>query len=207
MNSIATSIPEADTASDHPLLDVMLSRQSMGVLREPAPTQQELDLILDVALRAPDHGRMRPWRFVLIRGEARKTYADFLVEAVKKREGNVPDGALQKIRRILDIPLIIAVGAKVKTEERGIPEIEQLLSTGAAAMNMLNAIHAMGYGAKWVTGGNAYDRNVNEALGFTWPDRIVGFLYVGTLPPNMMPAQPRPSRADHVKDWTGPVAG
>lgn len=208
-----TSIAQADFAEhsdpgareNHPLFDVLLSRQSMGALRDPAPNQDELDLILDVALRAPDHGRLRPWRFVLIRGDARQTYADVLIEAVKKREGTMPEAAIQKTReRVLGTPLIIAVGAKIKTD-CPIPEIEQLLSAGAAAMNMLNAVHALGYGAKWVTGGNAYDRGVNEALGFTWPDRLVGLLYVGTLPPNKGPAPVRPARADHVREWTGRV--
>jgi nitroreductase len=140
---------------------------------------------------------------VLIRGGARTAYADLLVEALKRREGTPAEAAVQKLReRILGVPLIIAVGAKVKTDGP-IPEIEQLLSTGAAAMNMLNAVHALGYGAKWVTGANAYDRSVNEALGFTWPDRLVGLLFVGTKPKNLGVAVTRPVRADHVREWSG----
>src|SRR5690242_7023605 len=93
---IMTSIAQADIAEinepevrdSHPdVLDVLLSRQSFGVLRDPAPSEEDLARILDVGLRAPDHGRLRPWRFVLIRGGARTAYADLLVEALKRREG------------------------------------------------------------------------------------------------------------------------
>lgn len=106
----------------------------------------------------------------------------------------------ERIRtRILGVPLIVAVGARIRTEGP-IPEIEQLLSAGAATANMLNAIHALGYGGMWVTGAHTYDRSVNEALGFTWPDRLVGLVYIGTLkmPP---PAWPSPVLADHVRQW------
>jgi nitroreductase len=208
MTSIAQAdiaeISEPEVRDSHPdVLDVLLSRQSFGVLRDPAPSEEDLARILDVGLRAPDHGRLRPWRFVLIRGAARTAYADLLVEALKRREGTPAEAAVQKLReRILGVPLIIAVGAKIKTDGP-IPEIEQLLSTGAAAMNMLNATHALGYGAKWVTGANAYDRSVNEALGFTWPDRLVGPLFVGTKPKNLGVAVTRPVRADHVREWSG----
>jgi nitroreductase len=101
-------------------------------------------------------------------------------------------------------PLIIAVGAEVQAGHK-IPEIEQVLSAGAAAMNMLNAAHLLGYGGMWVTGANSYDPAINKALGFEAPSRLVGFLGVGT--PRPMPADapkiPRPARAQHTRDWPG----
>jgi nitroreductase len=185
-------------------LELLLSRQSANLLQEPAPDGAELDLILDAALRAPDHGRLRPWRFVLIRGERRQAWADRLAEAAKARDPvNGPMMAEKSRAWVARTPLIIAVGAEVKAGN--IPEIEQLLSAGAAAMNMLNAIHLLGYGGMWVTGANSYDPQINKALGFTAPSRLVGFLGVGT--PRPIPADApkiaRPSRAQHTKDWTG----
>lgn len=184
-------------------LDFLLSRQSYGILRDPAPSDADVELIFDAALRAPDHGRLRPWRFVLIRGDARTALVDLMVESIKRRGGAAPEAAIQKTReRIGIMPLIVAAGAKIKADGP-IPEIEQLLSTGAATMNVLNAAHALGYGAKWVTPGPVYDRTFNEALGFTWPDRLVGLLFIGTKPKEPMPAAPRAARADHVREWPG----
>ncbi len=97
--------------------------------------------------------------------------------------------------------MLIAVGAIVKGGS--IPEIEQVLSAGAAAMNMLNAIHLLGYGGMWVTGANVYDPSVNALLGFEAPSHLVGFLTVGT-PATSLPSLTRPDRTDHVVEWVDP---
>jgi nitroreductase len=121
-------------------VELLLSRQSANLLQEPAPEGAELDLILDAGLRAPDHGRLRPWRFVLIRGEQRAAWADHLAQAALARDPVNGQAMAEKSRAwVARTPLIIAVGVDMK--EGKIPEIEQLLSAGAAAMNMLNAIH------------------------------------------------------------------
>jgi nitroreductase len=192
-----------DTQQNSNDLDALLSRQSYGILRDPAPGDGDLNLIFDAALRAPDHGRLRPWRFVVIRGAAREALVDLMVESIKRRPEPAQESAIKKTReRIGTMPLIVAAGAKIKADGP-IPEIEQLLSTGAATMNVLNAAHALGYGAKWVTPGPVYDREFNAALGFTWPDRLVGMLFIGTKPKEQMPTVVRPARADHVREWLG----
>lgn len=186
-------------------LDSLLSRRSVGQLCEPAPDGDELAQIIEAGLQAPDHGRQRPWRFVTIRGDARTAFAEMLVAALKRRDLAATEAMAERIRtRILGVPLIIAVGAHINTDGR-IPEIEQLLSAGAAAANILQAIHALGYGGMWVTGAHTYDRSVNEALGFAWPDRLVGLIYIGT-PKLAPPIWPRPALADHVCEWTRPSA-
>ena len=185
-------------------LELLLSRQSAGLLQEPAPDGAELDLILDAGLRAPDHGRLRPWRFVLMRGAQRQAWADRLAEAAKARDPENGAMMAEKSRAwVARTPLIIAVGVEMKQGK--IPEIEQLLSTGAAAMNMLNAIHLLGYGGMWVTGANCYDPQVNKWLGFEAPSRLAGFLGVGTPRPQPADAPKigRPSRAQHTRDWSG----
>jgi nitroreductase len=198
MDDIRTFADQRETARQ--TLALLLERQSAGVLVEPAPQGADLDLILDAGLRAPDHGRLRPWRFVLIRGEARLAWGERLAEAAAIRDpANAPalgDRFRAWVRRT---PLIIAVGAEVQAGHK-IPEIEQILSAGAAAMNMLNAIHLLGYGGMWVTGPNAYDPRISQLLGLEAPSRLVGFLAVGT--PKPAPPAPRPQRDSHVREWT-----
>lgn len=186
-------------------LELLLDRRSANLLQEPAPEGAELDLILDAGLRASDHGRLRPWRFVLIRGAQRAAWADRVAKAALARDPANGAAIGERYRAwALRTPLIIAVGAEVRAGHK-IPEIEQLLSAGAAAMNMLNAVHLLGYGGMWVTGLNTYDESVNAALGFSAPSRLVGFLAVGTTKPQPADApQPaRPARAQHTTEWTG----
>ena len=189
-------------------LDLLLSRRSTGALAEPAPSGTELDLILEAGLRVPDHGRLRPWRFVLIRGEARTAFGECLAEAIKARDRAAPAALLDRYRAwAVRNPLLIAVGTRIRSGHP-VPEIEQVLSAGAAAMNMLNAIHLLGYAGIWVTGANAYDARVNEALGFRAPSRLVGFLGVGTPINALEPilASQRPDQSAHVFEWSAPSA-
>lgn len=188
----------------HVTLDHLLARRSVGLLQGPAPQGADLELILQAGLRAPDHGRLRPWRFVTIRGEARIAFGECLAAAAAKRDPEAAVALGERARAwVRRTPLLIAVGAIVK--EGKIPESEQMLSAGAAAMNMLNAAHLLGYGAMWVTGPNAYDPNVNALLGFEAPSRLVGFLTIGTPAPTPTPALPRPELSAHVADWQPPA--
>jgi len=184
---------------------MLLSRASVGQLRDPAPDGEVLETILAAGLRAPDHGRLRPWRFVLIRGEARQRYAECAVAALRARDPAAEQPQIDKLyNRITGVPLIIALGVQLRPDHR-IPEIEQMLSTGAAAMNLLNAVHAAGFGGVWVTGANAFDPAVAAALGFPPPHRLAGFLYVGTPKEDAPRSLLRPALADHVTEWTAPV--
>jgi nitroreductase len=186
-------------------LDAVLTRQSVApaFLREPAPDDAALESIFAAAASAPDHGRLRPWRFILIRGPARVRLGGVFAQALLKRQPDAPEAALEQERaRPMRAPLLIAVAAKVDPQHAKIPEIEQILSTAAAAQNILIAAHAQGFGAKWLTGANAYDEHVKSALGLAPDDRLIGFIHIGTIegsPPAVPHADPRA----HIVEWQG----
>ncbi len=161
-------------------------------LNEPAPDDAQLRQILHVAMSAPDHGRLRPYRFIAIRGDARYKLSEIFVEATRRREPDVDPAYLAKQReKPLRSPLIVVVVAS-PVEDDKIPEIEQVLSAGAAAHNILLASNALGFGSIWLTGANAYDPYVCGELGLAAHERIVGFIYLGTpaldIPPREIPA-------------------
>jgi nitroreductase len=186
-------------------IETLLSRRSVPALqlREPGPSQGQIDVAIDAALRAPDHGALTPWRFVLIHGAARVRLSELFVRRLQQREPATPPGKLEKARTMpLTAPLVIAVGAHLRQDHK-VPEVEQLLSTGAAVMNLLNAFHALGYGAIWLTGGNAYDPEIARALGFDAQERCLGFVYVGSKPRKDGAAPHRPERAALMRDWAG----
>jgi nitroreductase len=196
--------PPAVPRDDAPaVLGALLSRRSGWPLAAPAPSDDELGQILDTALRAPDHGDLRPWRLVVVRGAARDALGDAFVQAAIGR-GEDAASAERFRRKALAAPVIVALGARV-VEGHKIPVEEQLLTVGAGAMNMLNAIHALGYGGFWSTGANGHDPRVAAALGLRAPDRLLGFLYIGTAQQPSTTA-PRPDRRDHVREWSGPAA-
>lgn len=161
-------------------IDALLSRRSARTLTEPAPDAGALELIFSSATRAPDHGRLRPWRFVVVRGEARGRFGELLAEHLQRTNGQLSAETLQRERqKAFRAPLIVVVAARCNPAVK-IPLIEQTLSAGAAAHAMMLAAFALGFNAMWKTGGAAYDTLVKTALGLEPGDAIVGFLYLGT---------------------------
>jgi nitroreductase len=181
-------------------IEALLRRYSGRSLVEPAPDEAALGLILESATRAPDHGRLRPWRFIVIRSEDRAAFGELLADHMRRTKASVSDEALERERRkAFRAPLIVAVAAVI-TPEGKIPPIEQILSAGAAAQNMLHAAFALGFNAVWKTGGAAYDDGVKAALGLESKDAIVGFMYMGTDAegPGTLP---RPDWRQYVQTW------
>jgi nitroreductase len=172
-------------------------------LRDPGPSPEQIHAAIDAALSAPDHGMLRPWRFVLIRGEARARLAELFVGRMLERDPATPPAKLEKARRMpTSAPLVIAAGARIVAQHK-IPELEQLLASAAGIMNLLNVFHAQGYGAIWLTGGNAYDPQIAAALGFGAQERCLGFVYVGSTASAQAPAARRPERNAFIRDWSG----
>lgn len=182
-------------------LDLLLQRHSPWPLTDPAPSAQDLDLVFQAALRAPDHGQLQPWRFITIRGEARLALGEVFAQAARQRD---PEEDGERFRnKAMAAPLLIAICARVLAPHK-IPESEQVLAVGAAAMNMLNALHLLGWGGFWATGLNSYDPRVQRALGLGEADRLLGFLYVGT-PKEATRAPERRAPESFVREWTGPA--
>jgi nitroreductase len=162
------------------LLDGIQTRTSPSKLGEPAPSREIIQRIIEAGVRAPDHGRLRPWRFVVLAGDARKQLGDAMAEMLRTK---MPDATQDQLdgerRKPLRAPVIVAVAAHVTPGK--IPEIEQVLAVGAAVQNMMLAAHALGFGAMWKSGGAAYDINVKRLLQLDDRDHIVAFLYLGSV--------------------------
>jgi nitroreductase len=172
-------------------------------LTGPGPDEAMLARILAAGASAPDHGRLRPWRFIVIRGAARERLGEVFAEALVKRQPDAPVEALEQERsRPLRAPVVLAVVARLDPQHPKIPEIEQILSTGAAVENILLAAHAQGFGAKWLTGANAYDAHVMAALGLAANDRLAGFVHLGTVD-GKPPQVPHADARDLTVEWQG----
>ncbi len=169
---------------------------SAPTLRAPAPTPEELRVLLSLATRAPDHGKLSPWRFVILEGAGKAAFVAAL-EAIAAAREDEPK-ALAKLGKIRIPPLTVAVVSHYTPGE--IPEWEQRLSSGAVCTILIIAAHAMGYGANWITDWYAYDEAANELLGLTAGERVAGFVHIGT-PAEDPQERVRPDLAALVSRW------
>lgn len=170
-----------------PALAALLARASVPprLMREPAPDQAVLDLAVAAALRAPDHGGLRPARFVFVSGTAREALGALLADSLARREPGTPTERLDIERaKPLRAPLIVAAGAAIRHDRPGVPPWEQEASAAASTMNFLNALDALGFGAVWLSSGALRDAVVKQALGFDRGDTLLGWVYVGTPGPD-----------------------
>jgi nitroreductase len=183
-------------------LDLLLTRESALKLDAPAPSAADLDTMFQSAVRAPDHGRLRPWRFVVIEGDKRARFGELMAESMRRRDPDVAADMLDRERaKPMRAPTIVVAAAHVQKGHR-IMECEQIAAAAAAAQNIMLAAHALGYGAMWKTGEPAYDPGVKTAIGLDAEDEIMGFLYLGTNVGTASTA-PRPAARDQVTVWAG----
>lgn len=183
-------------------IELLITRSSNGKLQEPAPDATTLALAVQAALRAPDHANLRPWRLQIVRGDARARLGDVFADALAQRQPGATQAELDKVRgKPLRAPLIIIVSTR-HTSHPKVPAIEQVLSAGAAAQNLLLVLQARGFAGLWRTGAPTYDPHVARALGLGEQDQIVGFIYAGT-PARPAPDIRRPSPEEHVEEWEG----
>lgn len=184
-------------------LDVLNQRRSVPSrqLGAPAPDGAEFERLLAAAVRVPDHGKLVPFRLIAIRGEALPRFGATLAGLHARKEPDAPPSVLEKDRdRYTFAPLVVVVVARVEEGHPKVPVQEQLLSAGCVAYNLLLGAQALGYGAQWLTGWAAYDRDVAALLGLGEHERVVAFVHIGTAgePP---PERTRPAPADLVSEW------
>lgn len=162
-------------------LDALLSRSSSPKLSDPAPDQQVLENIYRSAFRAADHCVLRPWRFLVIEGTARERLGELFVTAATRQDPQITvEKQMSLLQKPLRAPLILVTISNPVAHPK-VPEIEQALSAAAATQNMLVAAYAQGVGAMWRTGAMAYDQTVMQGLGLAAHEKIIGFLYLGTV--------------------------
>jgi nitroreductase len=182
-------------------IDALVTRRSAVSLTDPAPDGPALELIFASAVRAPDHGRLRPWRFLVVRAAAREHFGELLAAHLARTQPAASAESLTRERaKAFRAPMIIVVAAHLN-EAVKIPPIEQTLSAGVAAGHIMLAALALGYNAMWKTGGAAYDPEVRRSLGLAPNEAIVGFLYVGTEAGKT--SVPRGEWRDLVREWNG----
>jgi nitroreductase len=160
----------------------------------PGPTAAQIDTLLTIASRVPDHGKLAPWRFIVFEGDARKAAGEKIAAVFKAgNPGATADQIEFERQRLARAPLVIAVVSRAAPHAK-IPDWEQIMSAGAAAMNLVIAANAMGFSASWLTEWYAYDRKALDALGVKPDEKIAGFVHIGTAskPPEDRPRPPLP---------------
>ena len=184
-------------------IDVLTRRLSVPSrqLGEPGPSDVQLDELLRAAIRVPDHGKLVPWRLLLIRGDARRKLGATLAELHLRNEPEAPPSAIEKDReRYNYAPLIVAVIARIEENHPKIPAQEQLLSAGCVAYNLLIGAQALGFGAQWLTGWSAYDRDAALLLGLADNERVIAYVHIGTARESA-PERNRPALESLVSEW------
>lgn len=161
------------------LFEAIHGRQTIGKMKSDPIPRDVIEKLLSAGAQAPNHHKVRPWRFVVVTGNGRNRLGDVMAASFADRNPGLSEEALSKPRSTpLTAPLIIAVAAD-KPSEPKIVEIENISAASAACQNILLAAHALGLGAKWKTGDWAKDAKVKEFLGFASDQHIVGFIYIG----------------------------
>lgn len=184
------------------MLNRMAKRRSTRAIDMggPGPSAEQLDALLKIGARVPDHGKLFPWRFIVFEGEARARFGEMLEKFAR---ADMPDAGEERFalerRRFERAPVIIGVVSRVTVPHK-IPEWEQIMSAGAVCQNLLLAADAMGFGAQWLTEWYAFDARVQRAIGLAANERVAGFIYVGT---QAVPATERTRKTPDVTRWTG----
>ncbi len=189
-----------DTATPLSLLATRRSGKARDLVA-PGPDAAQLRSMLEIAARTPDHGKLAPWRFVVVPPQARDAFAAALVAAYRAEKpaaGRLEVDAMDQFAR--QAPCLVVVLHSPKVESH-IPRWEQELSAGAATMNLLHAAHAMGFAGSWLTGWPAFSDTVRDLFGSP-PERIAGFIFIGT-PARPLDERPRPDLGDIVSSWGG----
>jgi nitroreductase len=189
--------------TDIKLIDYLSSRRSMPAfqMRDPGPGREEIETMLTLASRVPDHGKLAPWRFIVYRGEERMRLS---MELSKIAKADKPDLSEEMVKveetRFSRAPVVIAVVSKAAPHFK-VPEWEQLMSAGAVCLNLLMAANAHGYVSNWLTEWMAFDERAYPILGVNAGEKVAGFIHIGSTD-FPVTERPRPELAEIVT-WVG----
>ena len=192
-------------ADQHPVIDAIQNRRSVAPRRltAPGPDDESLRLIVSAALAAPDHARLRPWRFLRIGDKARDQLATIFAEAARELDpGLVGEALAKEAEKARHGPCLIAVIARIAEDHPVAPVTEQWASVGAAIQNMLLAAEDLGYRAMIVSGRKVKAERFRQAFGLSQGEHLVGFVAIGTPSAPPSPIE-RPQVDDHFRDWSG----
>jgi nitroreductase len=185
-------------------IELLTTRQSIGAdfMTGPGPSDEDLRKILSAGLRVPDHGRLFPWRIQVLRKDAQAKLAEVYVARYRHLNPEARDNQVEhERRRPQRAPVLLVVSNRLQPGHK-IPVLEQTLSGGALCMNILNAAHALGYVAQWVTGWPAYDAEIQRALGVPEGSQIIGFIHIGS-PAGPPKERIRATLSEVVSEWGG----
>lgn len=194
-----------DRTVNSAVLEFLSSRKSapIGELGLPGPDEADIRTMLQIASRVPDHGKLAPWRFILYRGEERHRIGEMIATLAQKQQGELTDVArMKELERFSRAPLVIGVINRPRAHPK-IPDWEKFLSGGAAAMSLLLAANALGYGANWITNWYSDEPEGRQILGLSPDERVVGFVHIGSFS-GQIPERPRPDLEELVTDYSGP---
>jgi nitroreductase len=189
-----------DTSTPSRLLQTRRSGKPRDMIA-PGPTETQLRIMIETATRTPDHGKLFPWRFVVVRDDQRAELSTLLQTAYRRDKpeaGRLEIEAMDQFAR--QAPALVVVLSSPNHESH-IPLWEQQLSAGAACMNLLHAVHAEGFVGSWLTGWAAYSEAVRDAFGGQG-ERIAGFIFIGS-PGRPLEERPRPSPETVISSWPG----
>jgi nitroreductase len=190
-------LSEKEKAMD--TLEAILTRHSIPKVKLDPVSRQTIEKLLQAAVQAPNHYRVRPWRFVVLTGKSREALGEIFAQSLKKQNPQVPQAGLDVERaKPLRAPLLMAVGVDKPADER-VLEIENICAAAAAVENLLLAAHALGLGAMWRTGPAARDPQVKQFLGLSIEQELIGFIYIGY--PELVPAPVERSSFEDRTVW------
>ena len=182
----------------------LLSTRRSGKPRDliaPGPDDAQLRQILEIAARTPDHGKLAPWRFVIVPADKRARLAEVITTAYRAERPQAARLEIEALEQFAtQAPTLVVMLSSPKVDSH-IPLWEQQLSAGAAGMNLLHAAHALGFAGGWLTGWAAYSDAVRDAFGAE-PERVAGFLFLGT-PAKQLEERPRPDLQKIISNWQG----
>ena len=181
-------------------IELLLERESRPLLEAPGPTKAQLDIMFSAALRAPDHARLRPWRFLTVSGDDRHTLGELLATVSKEDRPDLSEDAVNRCKGLPFRAPMVILAICVTQEHPKVPFLEQQLSLGASVQNLLLAAHAQNLGAIWRTGAICYHPSLAKGLGLADNERLLGFIYVGTATGPEKKLQ-KLVVSDYVKAW------